>query len=252
MVRRIGSFIIDYFIIMLVVAGIFFIAMNPEDMEFDALLLRMKVVLYSAYMLNCCKDIIGGRSIGKRLFGLAVRDNKNNVPSIWRLMTRNLLSFLWPVELIMILASRQKKKIGDRLVHTDVYLVAKNRGIAGIIVFIISMLSLFVLLIGVFIVGIMQIIKQDASYKLATDYIKANPEIREIVGEEMTFGRFSSGSISYENGFGTSELTIKVKGSKDTLSVHIVSHKELGSSWIIEDVDYKEKVSGPNDHISNE
>jgi hypothetical protein len=197
--------------------------------------IRMIVMMLTAFILYCCKDIVNGRSIGKRIFGLAVRDDNNNVPTFSKLIIRNLFTFLWPVELILIVASKQKKKIGDRLVNTDVFLVKNNKGIVGIIL---SIVSLFGFFICILIFGIIQIIKQDESYKVATEYIKTSSDVRNIVGNEISFGYFPMGGIQYENGYGTSELTIKVKGSKDSISVHIVLQKRPDSNWIIESVDF--------------
>jgi hypothetical protein len=115
------------------------------------------------------------------------------------------------------------------------FLVNRNKGIIGIIISIISVIIFFIFIL---IMGIIQIIKQSDSYKVATNYIKASPEIIEIVGKDITFGYFPMGGIQYENGYGNSELTIKVKGNKDTISVHIVLMKNPNSKWVIENVDY--------------
>jgi hypothetical protein len=72
------------------------------------MLKSMNALMFGAYILYCCKDIINGRSIGKRIFGLAVRvdNDNNNVPKISKLIIRNLFTFLWPIELILILVSK--------------------------------------------------------------------------------------------------------------------------------------------------
>lgn len=233
--RRLGAFFIDHIIISFSVVVTFFIVMDPGNIDMDLLLMRMFVLMVTVFIFYCCKDIVNGRSIGKRLFGLAVQHHNNKVPKVSSLIIRNLFTFLWPVELILILISPQKKKIGDRIVNTDVYLVKNNKGLVGMII---TIISIFILFICIFIFVILQIIKQDESYKVATDYIKTNPDVRKIVGNEITFGYFPMGGIQYENGYGSSELTINVKGSKDTISVHIVLHKEPDSNWIIDSVDF--------------
>ncbi|MGM0884047.1 MAG: RDD family protein [Bacillota bacterium] len=234
-IRRLGAFFIDHIIFTFLIVVTFFLVLDPSNSDISSMFIRMIVLMVAAFILYCCKDIINGRSIGKRFFGLAVRDDKHNVPKVSKLIIRNLLTFLWPVELILILASQPKKKIGDRLVNTDVILVKNNKGILGMIISIISIVIFF---ICIFIFGILQIIKQDDSYKVATDFIKANPDIRKIVGNEISFGYFPMGGIQYENGYGISDLTIEVKGEKEKISVYIVLEKKPDSNWVIESVDY--------------
>ncbi|WP_239616837.1 RDD family protein [Cohnella mopanensis] len=233
--RRLGAFFIDHIIFSFLIVIVAFLFMNFDNFDFSSTFIRMIMCMVAAFILYCCKDIINGRSLGKRMFGLAVRDDNFNIPKISKLILRNIFTFLWPVELLLILVSKQKRKIGDRLVHTDVYLVNNNKGIIGVIISITSVILVFICIL---IMGIIQIIKQSDSYKVATNYIKLSPEIKEIVGNDITFGYFPMGGIQYENGYGNSELTIKLKGNKDTISVHIVLKKNPNSNWIIEDVDY--------------
>jgi hypothetical protein len=197
----------------------------------------MNVLMFGVFILYCCKDIVNGRSICKRIFGLTVRENndQNNVPKLSKLMIRNLFTFLWPIELILILTSKQRKKLGDRLVNTDVFILKNKKTIVGIIL---SLISIFTFFICILFFGVIQMIKNDESYKIATDYIKNSAEVRNKVGDEITFGQFPMGGIEFKNGYGTSELTIKVKGNKDTISVHIVLKKKPKSNWIIERVDF--------------
>ncbi|WP_158602136.1 RDD family protein [Cohnella endophytica] len=233
--RRVCAFLIDHVIFTIVVVMIFFVILGQDNLDISAMPIKMIILLAAAFILYCSKDIINGRSIGKRVFGLAVRDDNNNVPKASKLFIRNLFTFLWPVELIVILVSQQKKKIGDRLVHTNVIVIRKNKGILGIIL---SISSIAIFFICIILFGVLQIMKQSDSYKVATDYIQSSSDIREIVGNEIKFGYFPMGSIQYENGYGKSDLTMKVKGKNKTISVHILLDKKPGSDWFIESVDY--------------
>jgi uncharacterized RDD family membrane protein YckC len=98
-----------------------FLFLDFDNFDFSSMLIRLIVCMVGAFVLYTCKDIINGRSIGKRIFGLAVRDDNFNLPIKSKLILRNIFTFLWPVELVFILISKQKKKIGDQLVHTDVF-----------------------------------------------------------------------------------------------------------------------------------
>ncbi|WP_197035410.1 RDD family protein [Paenibacillus sp. UNC451MF] len=235
--KRIGAFLIDHFIFSFLVCLTIFLILDPTNNDFSSLFISINVLIFGAFILYCYKDIVNGRSIGKRIFGLAVREenDNNNVPKASKLIIRNLFTFLWPIDLILILASKRKKKIGDRLVNTDVFMLNNRKTILGITL---SLVSIFIYFICILFFGVLQIIKQDESYKIATEYIKNSTEIRNLVGNEITFGYFPMGSIQYKNGQGTSELTIKVMGSKDTISVHVVQQKTSKSNWIIEKVDF--------------
>ena len=228
-IRRLGAFLIDHFIFSLLIPIVLFL--DFDSVDFSSIFNKL-IICISIFGLYCCKDIINGRSIGKRAFGLAVRDDNFNVPKISKLIIRNIFTFIWPVELVLILASKQKQKMGDRLVHTDVFMVKKNNNILGMIVSIISVVITFICIL---ILGIIQMIKNDDSYRVATNYIMTSSEIREVVGDDISFGCFPMGSIQYANGYGNSEFTIKVKGNKETISVHVVLTKNPNSNWVIED-----------------
>ena len=181
------------------------------------------------------KIFFNGRSIGKIFFGLAVRDDNNNPLSIRKLVLRNLFTFIWPMEILFILISKQKRKLGDQLSNSNVYLIKANKNIVGIILSVASVVAFF---ICIMIVGVMQLIKHDSSYKIATQYIKSNLEIKQIVGNDITIGYFPSGGIHYENGHGSSDFKIKVIGNRSTIFVYISLTKEPNSSWIVNSIKY--------------
>ncbi|RUS45836.1 cytochrome c oxidase assembly factor Coa1 family protein [Cohnella sp. AR92] len=234
--RRAGAFLIDHFILTFLLTSVVFLVMDFD--HFDAFsMVSFLILMVGAFVLYCCKDVINGRSIGKRIFGLGVRDDSYQVPKAWKLIARNLTTFMWPIELISVLASQQKKKLGDRMAGTNVYMIKQNKGKVGAVI---SILLLVVVFAGSLFFGIIQLMKQSGSYKAATHYLKANSELKELVGDDISFGYFPMGSIEYSNGYGNSELTIKVKGSKDSLSVHVILHKDPNSEWSVDRVRYEE------------
>jgi len=232
--RRFGAFLIDHFILVFIIVLTFFLVIDPSEIETSSMFIRFIFLLVFAFVLYCCKDIVNGRSIGKRFFGLAVQDINQNVPSTSKLIIRNLFTFLWPIEIIAILTSKQKKKIGDHLVNTDVYLI-NNKKLLGIAM---SIASVAVFFFCILFFGIMQIIKQDDSYLFATDFIKSSPEIQNLIGNNISFGYFPSGSIKYVNGYGNADLIITVRGDKGTKSVHIILSRGPNRNWEIEKIDY--------------
>ncbi len=76
------------------------------------------VLLYP--LLFVFRDVIfKGRSIGKRIFGLYVLDkNTNESASIKQRIIRNLFFFIYPVDGIIMIAT--KESIGDKICNTVV------------------------------------------------------------------------------------------------------------------------------------
>lgn len=62
-----------------------------------------------------CKDIIGARSLGKRLLNLQIvseRDRKAASPA--RRVIRNVTLLIWPIELLIAMLN-PSRRLGDRL-----------------------------------------------------------------------------------------------------------------------------------------
>lgn len=127
---RIGAFIIDHIIIVavLVCPSIIFtfihIQSDPAEVWtiFSALMLM-------AFLVYCLKDIINGASLGKRALGLTVRSNldTSEVPSVPKLFLRNILTFVWPIEFLVLVCGAKKTKLGDQIAGTNVYRVSKKQ-----------------------------------------------------------------------------------------------------------------------------
>lgn len=230
--RRLGAFFIDHCIISFVVVAALFMFTDFEAQEAPHVAVSLSACMAGAFVLFLCKDIIGGRSVGKRMFGIGVKDDSFHVPPMGKLIVRNMFTFLWIIELLLIVGSGSKKKLGDRLTQTDVYVVKPNRGVVGIIV---SVLMTMILFAGVLFLGVIQLMKQSEAYTAATAHIKEDAKIISIAGDNFTFGFAPTGQIQLTNGYGSSELRIKVKGSKSTVVVHTTLKKTPGSSWIVED-----------------
>lgn len=180
------------------------------------------------------KDVVNGRSIGKRLFGLGVRELDHTVPSRKKLISRNLSSLFWPKDIYYLLFSDEKRKQGDLRNGTDVYQIGAHSKTKKVLTIVISL----ILLAGLFIGGILTMIKQDASYNAAINFIENDASIQERVGNDIRFGFFPSGSISRSNGHGVASFKVKVTGDKDSLSVFITLMKEPNQEWKVSRVRY--------------
>lgn len=125
---RVGAFFIDH----LLVSCVYLSLAIPEIFkrtDHKSLAASLSSLIFPAFLLYLIKDIVRGASIGKRLFGLAVRDARDPlaIPSPSRLLLRNVFTCLWPLELIALNCSASKRKIGDKFAGTDVYKIPKKK-----------------------------------------------------------------------------------------------------------------------------
>ena len=115
--KRIAAFVIDHIIYSLILVPPFVIFV-PFDYFYSAFPIFMVIALI-AYAF---KDIFNGRSIGKRIFMLHVRNYNDceKTPRLYNLIIRNLLIFFWPVEFLVLLSDKDKRRLGDKLAKTQV------------------------------------------------------------------------------------------------------------------------------------
>lgn len=233
--RRIGAFLIDYIIVSLIVLTPAFLWFLPKG-DIDNFFTIFPFVLIGAFIGCTLKDVVGGRSIGKRVFGLFVREQENitNVPSVSKLIQRNLLIFLWPVEYISACRDSEGRRLGDKCAKTQVVgCVPKHKWtyvFVGIAVFILLYLSLSTI--------ITQSIRNDISYNTAVQYIQSQEDILLVTGDIESFGSFPRGSLQYTNGHGRADLYIRVNGELNNLVVHILLTRELEEEWIVDSLEY--------------
>lgn len=108
-------FSIPYFISMFVDA--FNVKHAPPQVEFFGPLSFVGLMGFALYL---CKDSINGRSIAKRAMKLqVVNESDGQVASPLRCLARNILCFLWPLEVLVTLIN-PSRRIGDRLAGTRI------------------------------------------------------------------------------------------------------------------------------------
>lgn len=235
---RIGAFIIDHIIIItaFLVPLVLFAFKNTFNNS-TSIFNLFPVFMVMVFLVYCLKDCVGGASIGKRVLGLAVRkhEDPSEVPTVPRLFMRNILTFLWLVEFLVLVISEDKTKIGDKIAKTDVYRLEKKVKIPAIIITAIA--AVFVSIASL-LFGVVSFIKNDSSYQSAQQYIEASTEISDVVGNIEGYGVIPSGSVSYSGGYGQAEYMIKVIGERDTVYVDIQMEKNPNQDWTITYFDY--------------
>ena len=235
---RIGAFIIDHVIIFFVMAWLLLLLIfrmkDLQSIMIDPGRFFVLIWVYMAlwFLMYCMKDCIGGASIGKRLMGLTVRSDTGELgtPSVFRLFLRNILSFIWFVELLVLLCSSDQRKIGDRIAGTDVFRTeGKRRIIAAIVIIVLIYLSF----IAAMVAGIGSVLKNDSSYQLAINHIESDAEINNIIGDIKGYGFMPYGSLNYQGSQGQASYSIKVIGEKKTIYVDVEMEKMPDTDWAI-------------------
>ena len=132
------SMLLDH-IFMCIVAVIFWVPMmikglsgafdlTHEQKEFDFMHGPLLYVALFGLSLYICKDCINGRSLAKRIFRhQVVDDTTGQAASPLQCLARNILCFLWPVEVIATL-SNPARRLGDKVAGTRV--ASYNAGMA--------------------------------------------------------------------------------------------------------------------------
>ena len=231
--RRIVAYIIDHCVMTFLIVILVFLAIGPNflsDSGSGKVIITLFVVVLPGLLIYFAKDSIKGISLGKWIMGIMVRDSKVpiNVPSFGMLLLRNLLMIIWPVELIVLIVSDKKKRIGDNIANT---IVVKNPNKPSKFPRILSLIGVGVTFIFFIILFAGNAMKSSDAYKVAIAKIERTDEILKETGGITGYGFMPSGSVSTENGNGEADLTIKVLGKEKDLSVDVYLTKKPNEDW---------------------
>ena len=127
MKKRILAILIDHIVGTIISLFIFMgfnweSIINPTESNFMRPFETFNTILALGMIYYLLKDTYQGRSVGKRVIGIAVRDFENSsiTPGSIRLIIRNITTFLWPIELLLLILMR--RRIGDIIARTQVTL----------------------------------------------------------------------------------------------------------------------------------
>ena len=231
--RRIAAFLIDHFVMTFLLVVIVLLVMGTNIMEtnnFGKMATKMLLSMLFGFFLYFAKDSVKGVSFGKWTMGIMVRteNNPTQIPSFGRLLIRNLLLIIWPIEFIILAASKSKKRLGDEFAKTIVVRNSNKTKILPIILTLTSVIAVFFFSIFFFISTFM---KNSEAYKTAIKEIEQNKEILIEIGEIKGYGFMPTGNISTENGKGEAQLQITVLGKKNDIVVEVYLTKEINNNW---------------------
>ncbi len=235
--RRVAAFLIDHFAISSIMGSIFFIALGPNLMNNDNMENMLSLMLWfmiPGLLIYFSKDSICGISIGKWIMGIMIKNEfKNETPTFVKLFIRNLLIVILPIEFIVLAASSNKKRLGDKIAKTK---VLKNPHKPKRLLRI-SVLILFVICsFGYANYTAGAAMKNSDAYKVAIEAIESDESIIESTGGIIGYGYKPKGNINITNGHGIAQLQIKVKGNTNDINVFVYLLKQPEGEWIINEI----------------
>ena len=194
-------------------------------------MLPTMLVVFVVYFM---KDSVRGMSPGRFVLGIAVRNHTepSMIPGIGRLMLRNLLLVIWPIEFFVLAFSKQKRRLGDHVAKT---IVVRREDIPlgkRFLIFVI-----LVLMFGLLFVGSSgAIIKKSSAYEHAIAYLEASPEVSAKVGKIVGYGFRPTGSIQVQNQYGYAQIKITVNGDRSSIVTVVTMQKEPDTDWQLEEL----------------
>jgi len=234
--RRIFAFMIDHFILSFLagIGGLFAMGKHWDVAAPSQMIVAIISTLTVVMILCFMKDSFRGMSPGRFVLGIAVRDylETDKLPNIFRLALRNLLLVIWPIECLVLVFSKQKRRLGDRLAKT---VIVRQTDISAMKRFV-----FFVFLIIVF-GGMLKasgsaIVKNSSAYEQAISYVEDDSKVKDKVGDIVGYGSFPSGSVQVQNQYGYAQIKIKVNGDKGNATVVVVMAKEPETNWHLKEI----------------
>ena len=193
----------------------------------------LPIVVITGMVAYIGKDAIGGKSIGKRVLGLMVRDSfdHNQIPSMSRLFQRNLSLAFWPFQFFELSDLPEKQRRGDRIANT---VVLQNPIRPKTVNYVIIGIGLFVsIIIGIFLLVSSMFLKSEP-YRISIEQIENSEEIRSEIGTITGYGFMPTGSINITNGVGEANLCINVKGSIKNKTICTELSKSKNGKWVLD------------------
>lgn len=127
--KRLAAFFVDFILISFIMnigfailVTIYTMMFAPQDEEvyYRSLEIFYSLFMVVSFLVFAVKDMPNGQSVGKKFMKLAVKDSLNvdQIPRKSKLFLRNILTLLWPLELLTYLIKGEK--MGDIIAKTVV------------------------------------------------------------------------------------------------------------------------------------
>jgi uncharacterized RDD family membrane protein YckC len=232
---RLLAFVYDIIFILLaaftvhMMLGLIF-KMDSEG--FQGYMIYITLALILVYLLF--GELLFKNTLGKYLFGMEVVDPEGFArPSLLSFLKRGILKILWPVEGLVLLFSRSKKRLGD--LWSDSIVVNKKTDLLKPYLRIIIGIAVIVLLYFSFSVSLGLAAKRTDFYKAGVDYLEYS-NVVEITGlpSEVMQSRDTvdfSVPVSIENQKRCARIYLARKDGKWSVYKSELLHSSIGSSF---------------------
>ena len=111
-----------------------------------------------------------------------------------------------------------------------------------IVLLIVGILSVFAILVVLFVVGIgwfvFSTIGNSEAAETARTYLRTNEALTDEIGEVKDFGSFVTGNINTRNQSGEATLNLKVIGEKKTVNATVVLVYRSNQNWRVTEAWY--------------
>ena len=135
--KRILAFIIDYSFVVLLMHSIYplFLPFGWDTLTFEQQLKEIYPIYFLFLFILIFKDVVAGRSLGKRFAGLKIvkLDENTSSPPPGQLVSRNLYLILFPIEIYKLVFDPHCQRLGDKRNNMVVIEDQKNNSLRGLI-----------------------------------------------------------------------------------------------------------------------
>lgn len=234
--RRFFAMTIDCFILMVVIVVSAVVFARPYLIAspwIEGFWKMVAIMMGISLILFVCKDSFDGISIGRLALGIVVRDkDKPSVsPGFWRMVLRNLMLLVWPVEAILLAFKSDRRRLGDHLTRTTVV----HNSVRSIRLVRMAMIAVVMgSVAGFFLITGNTFIMQSDAYHKAVDYLNRDSQMQQITGGILHFGYFSTGTIVINDGIGHASINIYVDGQSTDVTVEVTLNRLADGQWQVE------------------
>lgn len=190
---------------------------------FQSIMIYLAIVIIILYLFF--GELFFKNTFGKYLFGLEVLDSSRfERLSVGSFLKRGLLKILWPIEGLVLLFSRSKKRVGDIWAGSIVVNKENNtvRPVVRLILGTVTMIGLYL----AFSVSLGLAAKKADFYKAGTEYLTASGQVR-ITG--------LTSEISQSRDSVTFCLPVSIENNKRYARIHLGKNED---QWVVSKIEF--------------
>lgn len=199
----------------------------PMDSRQMAVLTRP--VMFAGALYVGIGPFLFANSLGKYAFAVRVVSDRGGVkPALWQFLVRWGLLILWPLELIVLMLSPAKKRIGDRLAMTTVVedTAAKARWGRRIGVSLSALFVLYVILVQ----SMQAAARNTEMFQTATAFLQESRIADDALGEPVTASKTPLKVVMKKD---KGSLIVAAEGSRKKGYIELSLDREPGSWKVV-------------------